>query len=221
MVENSATARGLSSRADPGRWPRLLLLAAPMLVAIGLVALRSPGSTGDTGPSSGGDGIAAAGTDAVAPIDVMASAPTFTNQEELLGAGDLVVVATVISREPGRRISDPQDPTAGIQTTLFELAVEEVIVGVDGIESVVVEHETALLDGTPITIDGIGSPRLGERGLFVLVAGSQPTFPHHALAAPDSWASIGARGLLPPPGASDDHPLAALDLATVRAAARS
>jgi hypothetical protein len=48
----------------------------------------------------------------------------------------------------------------------------------------VVEHEAALLDGTPITVDGVPAPRAGERAVYFLVVGGTEALPFHAVVGP-------------------------------------
>ncbi|MEL6982814.1 MAG: hypothetical protein AAFO29_10360 [Actinomycetota bacterium] len=210
------------SMAPPSSvWRQRMLMIAPAVVAAGLAMLLWPGSGGDDeSPSevTASDGVPAG----VATVDVVATGPVLTTIEELLAAGDVVVIATVAATEPGRAITDPQDPTSGIRTSLFELAVEEVVVGaVEAAEAgtIVVEHETALLDGTPITVNGIAPPIVGQRGLYVLVDGSGSAFPHAALVTADSWGTLDGDRLSAPSGDGADHPLTGRTIGDLRIAA--
>ncbi|MEM9565549.1 MAG: hypothetical protein AAGA93_23200 [Actinomycetota bacterium] len=187
--------------AGAGRLTGRLLLLAPLVLSLAFVAVRALGE-GDAEPSSGRSAAAD-----VEPIDVVASGAEPATAEDLLAAGDLVIVATIASAEPGRSITDPQDPEAGIRTTLFELSVVETLTPGAGLDALVVEHETALLDGTPITVNGIAPPTVGQLGLYVLLGGSGAAFPHHALATPGSWARLDGGLLSAPPGAGSGHPL--------------
>ncbi len=115
-------------------------------------------------------------------IDLVSSGPSFATLAELDEASDLVVIGTVGQIDAGRTISDDADPDAGITTSLIEIDVEQVLRGSAG-ATVVVEHETGLADGTPITVDGVAAPALGDRLLVFLVAGGSEAFPHHAIVS--------------------------------------
>ena len=147
---------------DHRRW---FWLVVPLAVSVAVMGLRWSAAGPEDEPS---------------PIDITSTAPSFTSVDELAAASHLVVVATVIVAEPGRVITDPTDPTVGVQTTLYQLAVEEVLIGsVPGL--LVLEHETSLLDGTMITVDGAPPPEAGERGLYFLITEPEAEFPHHAI----------------------------------------
>ena len=150
------------------------------------------------------------------PIDVTSTSPTFDTLEDLVAASDLVVIGVIEDATVGRAISDPTDPAAGIRTTLYTLDIETSLAG-GSVDRLTIEHETALLDGTPITIDGIEPPQVGERSLFFLVAGTTSDFPHHAL--------IGTQGRYPINGATitslaNDDLSQALNAGTVEDVAR-
>ncbi len=117
------------------------------------------------------------GTD---PVNITASGPVFTRLDDLVAASDLVVIGTIASTATGRIITNPTDPTVGIRTTLYTLSVETVLTG-QTTNTLIIEHETALLDGTPITINGTAPPSRGERGLYFLVAGSDTEFANYAI----------------------------------------
>jgi hypothetical protein len=174
------------SQADPdragGRRQRWVWLLAPALIALSTMVLRWP--TGSVADRAGPD---------LEPVDLMSSGPTFDTLDHLLAAADIVVVATVTDAELGRAVTDPDQPTSGIRTTLFELRVEEVLAG-SAPDRLILEHETALLDGTPITVDGVGPPVVGERGLYLLLAGSGEGFPHHALVGSQGRAPLAEGG---------------------------
>ena len=148
------------------RWAPLVL---PLLIAAVVTWIRWP----DSPPE---------------PVDVTSTSPTFDTLEDLVAASDLVVIGVIEDAAVGRAISDPTDPTAGIRTTLYTLQIDTLLAG-EAADRVTIEHETALLGGTPITIDGIEPPQVGERSLFFLIAGTTNEFPHHAL--------IGSQGRYP------------------------
>lgn len=183
------------SRSRLVRWG---ILAIPLLITAIVAWIRWP----DSPPE---------------PIDVTSSSPTFNTLEDLVAASDLVVVGVVEDAAVGRAISDPTDPTAGIRTTLYTLQVEDSLVG-GPVERLVVEHETALLDGTPITIDGIQPPQVGERGLLFLIAGTTEDFPHYALIGPQGRYPINDSTIR---SISDDPLSETLDTTTLEEVTRS
>ena len=128
----------------------------------------------------------------IEPVDLAATEPIFDSADALAEASDLVIVGTVIAAGPGRSISDPADPTAGIQTTVFEVMIDELVRGetVNGetvhgetvqADALTIEHETGLIDGTPITINGTAPPAIGDQAVFFLIAGDGENFPHFAI----------------------------------------
>lgn len=153
-----------------GSWWIRVLVAVPVLVSVVVLWARWP----DPPP---------------APVDVTSSAPVFTDLADLLDAADVVVVATVESVANGRVVTDAADTRSGIRTAVHDVVVERVVAGSGARTGSVgvrirVEHEVALLDGTPITVDGVPAPVVGERSLYLLVAGTSPDFPHHVVVGP-------------------------------------
>lgn len=154
------------------------------------------------------------------PVDVTSSAPVFDSLDELVAASDLVVVATFGPAGEGRAIGDPADPRAGVLTTLSRIDVEEVLAG-QASGPVVVETPTRLLDGTPVTVDGVAPPSTGERAVLFLVSGRDDTFPYTAVVGPQGRLVLsgGAVTVL----ASDplSRRLGELDLVALRQAVRA
>ena len=150
---------------------------APVLVLAALAAVVAwwVWPDGEDAPPSSGQGAA--------PVDIASSGPAFTTVDELAAASDLVVVATVARVDDGRVLTDPTDPDTGIRTSLLRLDVEDTLAGTAP-ATVVVEHEAALLDGTPITVDGVAPPRSGQRSVLFLVASGDPGVPYHAVVGP-------------------------------------
>lgn len=145
------------------RW-ELLALAVP--VVVGMVWL---------GALMAGDGAAEP-----APLDVVAAGPSYTTLAEMMAASDLVLVGEVRGVGDGRTITDPTDPVVGIHTRLVDVEVLQLLAG-DASGTVVVEEEEALLDGTPIVVNGVAPSRVGDRGVYFLVASDDPAAPYHAL----------------------------------------
>ncbi|MGI9611502.1 MAG: hypothetical protein ACR2QO_01245 [Acidimicrobiales bacterium] len=113
-------------------------------------------------------------------VDVEAIGPEFTSIEELAEASQLIVTGTIVDATPGRVLTDPNNPDVGIRTTIFTLDVAESTAD-DAGDTITIEYETSLLDGTPTTIDGIAPPVTGETGLYFLIAGPSDDYPHHAI----------------------------------------
>ncbi len=146
-----------------GRAAAWACIAIPVVIGASVLWLHWPDSEPDS-PS----------------INITSVGPAFTALEDLAAASDLVAVGTIGSVASGRTITDPANPDAGIRTTLYTLRVETVLAG-QASGTITIEHETALLDGTPITVDGAEPPASGERGLYFLVAGRGAGFPYHAV----------------------------------------
>ena len=126
-----------------------------------------------------------------AAVDVRSSGPTFAGIDELAEASDRVVEGEVVAIEVGRAITDPGDPTVGLTTQLATVDVTGVVKGPQS-ENVVVEQEATLLDGTPITVDGVPPLEVGDRGTFFLIDGDGDQFPYTALTTPDGFVADGA-----------------------------
>ena len=110
------------------------------------------------------------------------SAPTFTTLDELVVASDVVVVATVAGVEDGRTLTAPEDPEAGFRTRLVELDVTSALVGdVEPGDPLIVEEPAALLDGTPVVVDGLEPLAVGEQAVWFLVAGTSEDQPYLAV----------------------------------------
>jgi hypothetical protein len=104
-----------------------------------------------------------------APIS--ASGQTYGSLADLADAADLVVDGTIVAVDDGRIITDPADPTAGFSTALFQLDVAHVLIGAPT-DTVTIEQEAALLDGTRIEVNGLTANRVGDSGIWFLVRGS-------------------------------------------------
>jgi hypothetical protein len=132
--------------------------------------------------------------DAPGPVDVASSAPRFTTLHELVTASDTIVLAEVVATADGRTVTAAGDTDAGIRTQLTELSVVQTLVG-DPVSSLVVEEEAALLDGTPLRVDGVAPVDAGQRGVFFLVGGDSDTGPVHAVVGPQGRFLVGDAGL--------------------------
>ncbi len=140
-----------------------------VIAAFAVVSLRDDEATAPaTAPSTAG------------AVDIAATGLRFDSLEELLEASDLVVEGRIIAVDVGRAITDPSDPTAGFTTALFQLDVTSSFRGGAG-ASLIVEQEAALLDGTPITVNGLTPNDVGDTGFWFLVRGPDDAFPYVAL----------------------------------------
>jgi hypothetical protein len=134
----------------------------------------------------GGD----ADTPTRATVDVVASEPEYATAAELADASNRVVDGTVVAVETGRPLTDPADPTVGVRTQLVSVNVTRMVKG-DAVETVVIEQEATLLDGTPITVNGVAPLAVGDDGRFYLVDGDGEQFPYAALTTVDGFVASG------------------------------
>lgn len=169
---------------------RRLLLALPVLVAVLVGAVVLVGQNHETEPEP-------------EVVEVASTAPRFTSLAELVHGSDLIVLAEVAGVERGRALTAPGDTESGVITQLAELRVVYLLAG-NRIESVVLEEEATLLDGTPIVVDGVTPVQPGQRGVFFLVAGTTDGAPNHALVGPQGRFLVAGDAL----EASTDDPLA-------------
>ena len=165
------------------RWLEVLLVTVPLLVGLGWWVVSA---TRDEGQPE--------------PLAVDAAGPHFATLDELVAASDLVVAGEVVSVGEGRTITDPSDPSAGIRTRLVTIAVTEPLVG-DPPEPLVLEEEAALLDGTPIVVNGVAPSKVGDEGIYFLVGGTTTDAPYHALINEQGRYLVQAGTLVP---AADD-----------------
>jgi hypothetical protein len=125
------------------------------------------------------------------PVPLVSSARhQFDDLGGLIGASDLVVVGRVIADEDGRLFGDPNADAstrgaAGIRSHVLTLRVDRVLAGVDADADadtvLLIEEEYALVDGTPVRVDGMRRGRIGDRGVWFLNASGDPEFPAYAL----------------------------------------
>ena len=111
----------------------------------------------------------------------------FTDLEGLLAASDLVVMGRAIAAEPGRTFGGVDDEGAAsadaIRSRVLTVEVRTVLLSRDpGTDPpagavVLVEEEAALLDGTPIVVDGARRTKVGDAGIWFLAASRDPEFP--------------------------------------------
>ncbi len=129
------------------------------------------------------------------PVALTSSARhRFSTLGQLVAASDLIVVGRIVAEESGRLFggvagsadelgSAVGDATA-IRSHVLTLEVDEVLAGSTPAGStpiVLVEEEATLADGTPVVVDGMRAGRVGDRGVWFLVAGPDPDFPGYAL----------------------------------------
>jgi hypothetical protein len=156
------------------RRPRAWL--APVLLVVGAAGYAVWLATGDDGDEP----------HTPPAVDVRADEPVLTSPAALADASDLVIDGHVVAIEPGRAITDPTDPTAGVRTQLASVEVEAPVKGDPG-DVVVVEQEATLLDGTPITVNGEAPLVVGDTGRFYLVRGDGDEFPYTALTTVEGF----------------------------------
>jgi hypothetical protein len=146
----------------------------------------------------------ARGGGTVRPVPVTSTAPRFDRLEELVAASDVIVMAEAVSARAGRLITDTDRPDAGVRTRLVELRPVRTLVGNPG-ASIVLEEPAALLDGSPLELDGVRPVEIGGRGIFFLVAGGSEAAPHHTLVGPQGRFLVDGDRLVP----AVDDPLTA------------
>ncbi|MCB0963980.1 MAG: hypothetical protein KDA98_11880 [Acidimicrobiales bacterium] len=167
-----------------------------MLVGLAVAAAVVAGAV--VAARSGGPGGGASATDATepAPVEVTSDAPRFATLAALVEAADAVVVGEVVAVEPGRWFGD--DSTGRLRSRLVTLAVDEVVAGSGpDDDAVLVEEEGWTADGAPLVVDGAAPSAVGDRGVWFLVDGGDPTT--------GAWITVGAQGryLLARPGTGD------------------
>lgn len=154
-----------ASRSRWRHWP-VVLPVVLVLVALGWAVAGRTGS---------GDGPA----EEAAPsepevVAVSSDAPSYRSLLELMEASDVVVRATVVGAEHGRWFGDGQEGTR-VQSRLVTLQVDQTLAGVAASsETILVEEEGWLDDGTPISVDGAAPSRVGDDALWFLVDGGDP-----------------------------------------------
>lgn len=157
---------------SPSRWRHwpLVLPVVLLLVAVGWVALRGP----DTSDRSAAGPAEAEAEAQVETVAVTSDAPTFASLLELMEASDVVVRATVVGAEHGRWFGDGQDGTR-VQSRLVTLRIDDTMAGpAPPSDTILVEEEGWLDDGTPIAVDGAAPSRVGDDGLWFLADGGDP-----------------------------------------------
>ncbi len=180
------------------RW-RAFLVPGALVVAVLAFALVSLDSGDD---------------DDVEPVLIEAAGPTFATIGEMAAAADLVVEATVIADDDGRTLTDPANPDAGLRTRLYQLAVDDVLVGETG-DAVLVEQEHQLLDGTPIIVNGLTPHSIGDSGLWFLVVGDSEEFPFTAVINEQGRVLVDTDGTVDTDLLPDGSPLDQLRAATL------
>lgn len=116
----------------------------------------------------------------VAPVAVSASGQRFATLADLALAADVVVEGRIVGFGEGRVITDPADPQAGFSTRLFQLDVISTF-GPSAGSQLIIEQEAALLDGSPMVVNGLTPNQIGDVGFWFLVVGNEEEFPYLAL----------------------------------------
>lgn len=123
------------------------------------------------------------------PVDIRAAGVRFDDLDALVVGSDFVVEGVVVAVDDGRALTDPGDPEAGITTQLARIELRTDVSG-DAPEPLVIEQEAALLDGTPIRVNGVTPLTVGDRGLMFLVRGDGEDFPYTAFVNEQGWVPI-------------------------------
>ncbi len=158
----------MSPASGQRRWFGLLI---PVLLVAVMVAIAVRDVANDD---------SAPATSLPAAVDIAASGPRFDSLAELYAAASVVVEGSIVAADEGRVITDPTDPTVGVRTALFQLEVSHVYRGSVG-GQLTIEQEAALLDATPIVVNGLEPNQVGDRGFWFLVSSDDAEFPYLAL----------------------------------------
>jgi hypothetical protein len=164
-------------------------LAIVLVAVVAALLLTRPGDD---------DALAAAD-----PVAVSSDAPRLGSLEQLVAAADLVVRAEVAATERGRVFGEPGG--AAIESRLVTLDVTEVLAGIEPRDdTVLVEEEGWLEDGTPVIVDGAAPSRGGDDGIWFLVDVGDPDTPVYVVvSAQGRYLADGDRLV----GATGDDPL--------------
>jgi hypothetical protein len=181
----------------------LPVLALVLAVGAAVISVARPGDDG--GAPAGPSASTVAGP---APVAVSSDAPRHTDVAELVAAADVVVRGRVVAAERGRWFGDGTDG-GRIQSRLITLRVDDVLAGElpDGTETVLVEEEGWLDDGRPLVVDGLAPSRVGDDGVWFLVAGGDPETGAFVILGADGRYLVADDGRIS--GADGDDPLVA------------
>lgn len=102
----------------------------------------------------------------------------FASLEEMVDAGDAVVVGTVTSVERGRLVGEPDD--GGVVSRTVAIDVDEVLAG-DAGTTILMEEEGWLPDGTPLIVNGVAPSEAGDHGMYFLDAVADPERPFYVV----------------------------------------
>jgi hypothetical protein len=111
----------------------------------------------------------------------------FSDLAQLVSASDLILAGRVVSSEAGRVFGNPGTAadSSAIRSHVLTLQVDGVLAGRGAPAAssavVLVEEEASLTDGSPIVVDGMRATRVGDRGLWFLVASNDPEFPGYTI----------------------------------------
>lgn len=142
-----------------------VVAAIPIVLVLVGVAFAIRGLGGDT---------------QVDPVAVSASGQRFVTSADLAMAADVIVEGRIVGFDQGRVITDPANPEAGFTTRLFQLDVISEF-GPPAGSQLIIEQEAALLDGSPMVVNGLTPNQVGDVGFWFLVAGNEEEFPYLAL----------------------------------------
>jgi hypothetical protein len=176
-----------------------------LVLAVGVAVVSVARSDDDGGAST-----APASSTAVDPaaVEVSSDAPRHADLAELVAASDVVVRGQVVAAERGRWFGDGA-AGARIQSRLVTLRVRDVLAGElpDGTDTVLVEEEGWLDDGRPLVVDGLAPSRVGDDGVWFVVAGGDAETGAFVLLGADGRYLVTDDGALS--GAEGDDPLVA------------
>jgi hypothetical protein len=135
-------------------------------------------------PSSSDDGEAGSRDPVAVTSDTR---HRFTTLAGLAASSDLAIAGRVVAVERGRTFGAVDDAgrasDRAVQSQVVAIEVEDGVAQDDAPATpesgtvVLVEEEAALVDGTPIIVDGARPARVGDAGIWFLAASTDPEFP--------------------------------------------
>lgn len=170
--------------------------AVAVAVGAGLVTSRQDDGTGPPPPAPPEEEL----------VEVSSDAPVLATLPELVAAADVVVRGEVEATERGRPFGDPGQAT--ITSRLVTLHVDEVLTGeAPPTGTVLVEEEGWLDDGRALVIDGARPSRVGDSGVWFLVAVDDPDLPVYLVPSAQGRYLVDDAAATELTGADGDDPL--------------
>jgi hypothetical protein len=146
------------------RWVPLAVAVAAVSAGVGVAVARRPEQK------------------APPPVALRSEGRTFRTLPELVDASVVVVLAEVTSVSEGRTFAAPSG--GAVRSRVLRLDVGSVLAGPDPGASLAVEEVAELVDGTPVTVDGLAPAEEGDQGFWFLSGPSDRSVPYLAAVGP-------------------------------------